>query len=136
MFEPFCRLNVTIRDYIKLNLIRTMGKFEITKRRDGEFQFNLKARNGEVILTSEGYVAKAGCINGAESVIANSVNEQRFQKKVAANGKFYFNLKAVNGQVIGTSQMYETESGRDKGIASVMTNAPVAEIVDLAVGKD
>lgn len=110
-----------------------MEKFEITKRKNGEFQFNLKARNGEIILTSEGYVTKAGCINGIESVISNSINEQRFEKKVATNDKFYFNLKAVNGQVVGTSQMYATEAGRDKGIASVMTNAPIAKIVDLTV---
>ena len=51
--------------------------------------------------------------------------------KEAANGKFHFNLKASNGQIIGTSQMYASESGCKNGIASVMKNAPEAEIKDL-----
>ena len=38
-----------------------MGKFVITKRKNGEFQFNLKAGNGQVILASEGYTTMAAC---------------------------------------------------------------------------
>ncbi len=105
-----------------------MGKFEITKRKNGEFQFNLKAANGQVILTSEGYVQLSGCENGIESVKKNAQVDSRFEKKTAVNGKFFFNLKASNGQVIGSSQMYESEASRDKGIASVMKNAPDAAI--------
>ena len=108
-----------------------MAKFEITTRKNGEFQFNLKASNGEIILTSEGYTTKAACINGAESVKKNAVEEKRFEKMVAKNGKPYFTLKATNGQVIGQSQMYASERNRDNGIASVMKNAPIAEIVEL-----
>ena len=108
-----------------------MAKFEISVRKNGEFQFNLKASNGEVILTSEGYTTKAACLNGAESVKKNAVEEKRFEKMVAKNGKPYFTLKATNGQVIGQSQMYASERNRDNGIASVMKNAPVAEIVEL-----
>ena len=108
-----------------------MAKFEITTRKNGEFQFNLKASNGEVILTSEGYTTKAACLNGAESIKKNAVEEKRFEKLVAKNGKPYFTLKATNGQVIGQSQMYASERNRDNGIASVMKNAPIAEIVEL-----
>nr|WP_276899570.1 YegP family protein [Pedobacter kyonggii] len=49
-----------------------MGKFVITKRSNGEFQFNLKASNGQTILTSEGYSAKSSCENGIESVKKNA----------------------------------------------------------------
>ena len=49
-----------------------MAKFEITVRKNGEFQFNLKASNGEVILTSEGYTTKSACLNGVESVKKNA----------------------------------------------------------------
>ncbi|WP_338872132.1 YegP family protein [Spirosoma sp. SC4-14] len=107
-----------------------MGKFVISTRTNGEFQFNLKADNGQVILTSEGYSAKAGCENGIESVRKNSADEGRFERKTASNGKFFFNLKAGNGQVIGSSQMYESEAGRDNGIDSVMRNAPDASVDD------
>ena len=108
-----------------------MGKFEITTRKNGEFQFNLKATNGQVILTSQGYASKATCLSGVESVKKNSTDEARFDKKVASDGSPYFNLVATNGQIIGSSQMYANEANRDNGIASVMTNAPDAEIVDL-----
>ena len=107
-----------------------MGKFEITVRKNGEFQFNLKATNGQVILTSEGYTTKAACLNGIESVKKNSQEEKRFETLVAKNGKPYFNLKATNGQVIGQSQMYASEKSCANGIASVMKNAPEAEVVE------
>ena len=108
-----------------------MAKFVITVRKNGEFQFNLKASNGEVILTSEGYTTKSACLNGVESVKKNAVEEKRFDKLVAKNGKPYFTLKATNGQIIGQSQMYASERNRNNGIASVMKNAPVAEVVEL-----
>ncbi|MEL1255034.1 YegP family protein [Flavobacterium sp. DGU38] len=109
-----------------------MGKFVITKRANGEFQFNLKAGNGQTILTSEGYSTKAACLNGIESVKTNSQDDSRFDKKESANGKPYFNLKASNGQIIGASEMYESTASRDNGIASVKTNAPDAETDDQA----
>ncbi|MDD2594191.1 MAG: YegP family protein [Bacteroidales bacterium] len=108
-----------------------MAKFEISTRKNGEFQFNLKASNGEIILSSEGYKTKDACIKGIESVKKNSAVEARFEKAVAKNGKPYFNLKATNGQVIGASQMYASETTRDNGIASVIKNAPGADVVEL-----
>ena len=108
-----------------------MGKFEVSTRTNGEFQFNLKAENGQVILTSQGYAGKDGCMNGIESVRKNGADESMFEKKEAANGKVYFNLKSSNGQIIGTSQMYADASGRDNGIASVGKNAPDAEVVEV-----
>ncbi|GAB4002669.1 YegP family protein [Spirosoma daeguense] len=107
-----------------------MGKFVVSTRTNGEFQFNLKADNGQVILTSEGYSARAGCDNGIESVRKNAEDDGKYDRKEAKNGKFYFNLKAGNGQIIGSSQMYESEAGRDNGIDSVKRNAPDASVVD------
>ena len=49
-------------------------KFEIYLDKKGEYRFRLKARNGEIILASEGYTAKAGCKNGIESVRKNVVD--------------------------------------------------------------
>lgn len=105
-----------------------MGTFLITKRKNDEFQFVLKAGNGEVILSSEGYSTKANCINGIESVRRNSQDDSKFEKKEAKDGRTYFNLKATNGQIIGSSQMYSSVSGRDNGIESVKKNAPDAEV--------
>ena len=99
-----------------------MAKFEITMRKNGEFQF---------ILTSEGYTTKSACLNGVESVKKNAVEEKRYEKLVAKNGKPYFTLKATNGQIIGQSQLYASERNRNNGINSVMKNAPVAVVVEL-----
>lgn len=110
-----------------------MGKFVISKRANEEYQFLLKAGNGEVILTSEGYSSKANCNNGIESVRKNAPDVDKYDRKTSTNNKYYFNLKATNGQVIGTSQMYESTSGRDNGIESVKKNAPDATIEDTTV---
>jgi uncharacterized protein len=107
------------------------GKFEIKKSSDNQFYFNLKAGNGEIILTSEMYKAKNSAENGIDSVKTNAPIDSRYDKKTATNGQFYFNLKAANGEVIGKSETYTTSSARDNGIASVKTNAPGATIEDL-----
>lgn len=107
-----------------------MGTFLISKRKNEEFQFVLKAGNGQVILASEGYTTKTACLNGVESVKRNSQVDTRFDKLEAKNGKPYFNLKATNGQIIGTSEMYESVASRENGIESVKKNAPEADTKD------
>jgi len=110
-----------------------MGKFEIVQRQNGEFQFNLKADNGKVILTSEGYTSKAACINGIESVRKHALLPTSFDRRVSANGKVYFNMVAANGKVIGTSEMYESVAGMDNGIESIMSNAPMARVYEIMI---
>ena len=108
--------------------------FEIQKAKDGQFYFRLKAGNGQVILASEMYQAKASAVNGIESVKKSAPLSERYEKLTSKSGKFYFTLKAGNNQVIGNSEMYESETSRDSGIDSVMKNAPSAEMADLATG--
>lgn len=107
-----------------------MGKFVISKRKNGEFQFNLLAGNGQVVLTSEGYASKPSCMNGVKSVMKNATELKRFEEKVAKNGKYHFNLKASNGQVIGSSEMYDSQESCKNGITSVKKNAPGAKVED------
>lgn len=104
--------------------------FELSKSSDGQFRFVLKGGNAETLLTSELYKEKASATNGIASVQANCGNDKRYEKKTAANGKFHFNLKAANGQVIGTSPLYASEADRDKGMASVMANGASTEVKD------
>lgn len=106
------------------------GKFEIYKDKRGEHRFRLKAGNGEIILASEGYKALSSCKNGISSVQKNAPDDKRYERKESKNGKFMFNLKAMNGQVIGTSEMYNTSAACENGIKSVMKNAPSADIVE------
>ena len=107
------------------------GKFECYKDKAGEFRFRLKAGNGNTILSSEGYKSKSSCTNGIESVRKNCLDANCFEKKVTDSGKFRFSLKAKNSQIIGVSQNYASESGRDNGMASVANNAPDAVVVEV-----
>ena len=106
------------------------GKFVVFKGKDGQDYFRLKAGNGEVILSSEGYKARKSCENGIESVRKNSQDESRFEIRTAKDGREYFILKAGNGQEIGRSQMYKSGSGCQNGMKSVAKNAADARVVE------
>lgn len=96
-----------------------MSNFIIKTRRNGEYQFNLKSANGEIILTSEGYTTKNNCRKGIASVRLNAGINSRFVRKISRYGKHYFNLKAGNGRIIGTSEMYNSRAGMEKGVRAV-----------------
>lgn len=98
------------------------GKYVISTAKNGEHYFNLKSINGQTILTSEMYSSKAACTNGIESVMNNCGDDNRYERKLSTNRKPYFNLKAANGEVIGTSEMYESSAGMENGISSVKKN--------------
>lgn len=106
------------------------GRFELYQDKAGEYRFRFKAGNGEIILVGEGYKQKASAENGIESVRKNAPDDARYERKDSASGKPMFNLKAANGQVIGTSETYSSASARDNGIESVKKNAPDAKVDD------
>lgn len=120
-----------------------MGKFVISKTKGGELTFNLKAGNGEVILTaSESYTSMSGCKGGIASVQKNAlahVEDQtvegyeklthpKFEVYKDKAGEFRFRLKAKNGENIGKSEGYKRKDSCLNGIASVGKNAPDAKI--------
>lgn len=104
------------------------GWFELTGNDSGKFRFVLKAGNGEVILRSEAYDSRAAAENGIASVQKNSPQAERYERLEASDGRHYFNLKAGNHQVIGSSQMYASAATRDAGIASVQANGASATV--------
>lgn len=104
------------------------GWYQISKGADGQFQFVLKAGNGQTILVSERYKSMDSVRTGIASVQKNSPDAARYEKKVAKNGKPYFVLKAANHQIIGNSEMYDSEAARDNGIASVQANGPTTTV--------
>ncbi|MDY0340484.1 MAG: YegP family protein [Coriobacteriia bacterium] len=106
------------------------GKFVLAPAKNGEFRFNLKAGNSQVILTSQTYTTKASALNGVESVRTNGVLDERFERRVAKDDRPYFVLKAGNGLEVGRSQMYASNTNMENGIASVKKNAPDAALVD------
>ncbi len=108
------------------------ASFELNKSSDGQYRFVLKGAAGENLLSSELYKEKASAKNGVASVQSNCGNDNRYEKKSAANGKQYFNLKAANGQVIGTSPMYATEADRDAAIQALKTAGATTALKDNA----
>ncbi|MFV0680428.1 YegP family protein [Ottowia sp.] len=106
------------------------GKFQLKKSKNDKFYFSLLASNGQAILSSEMYEAKASAVNGIDSVKKNGGDTSRYDKLTSKDGSPYFTLKASNGQVIGQSQMYSSESARDAGIQSCVNNAPDASVDD------
>ena len=95
--------------------------------------FNLKAANGEVILTSELYNEKPSAVHGIQSVKVNAVDNIRFERNRAKSGQPFFVLKAANGETIGKSEMYSSSWAMERGIRSVKRNAPSARVDDLSV---
>lgn len=109
------------------------GKFELKKSANGQFYFNLKSSNGQIVLSSEMYKAKASAMNGIDSIQRNCKDDKCFTRSKATNGKPFFTLKAKNHQVIGKSQMYNSPKAMENGIESVKKNAKKAKFVDLSV---
>lgn len=104
------------------------GWFELTRSTDGQHYFVLKASNGEVILRSERYRSLSSAKKGIASIQKNSGMANRFDRKESVDGRAYFNLRAGNNQVIGTSQMYSSPGARDAGIESVSNNGGTSEV--------
>ena len=118
------------------------GKFIITTAKNGEFTFNVKASNGEVILTaSETYTTLDACNSGISSVKKNALSQiedqtrgesathPKFELYQDKAGEFRFRLKAANGQIIGKSEGYKAKASAKKGIASIGRNAPDAAVI-------
>jgi uncharacterized protein YegP (UPF0339 family) len=108
-----------------------MGRYQLTQK-GSQWHFDLQAGNYEPILHSEMYETKSAALNGIESVRKNAIREDAFEVRTAKNGDCYFVLKATNGQVVGQSEMYKSESGCKNGMESVMKNAADAEVVEEA----
>ncbi len=121
-----------------------MSKFEISSS-DGNYRFNLYAKNNRVIArSSEGYNSRDGCIIGIRSVIENAdaaiVDLTREEEKSGAryevfysSDKYWFRLKAANGETIIASQGYTTKESCLNGIESVKQNAPIAIVEELII---
>jgi uncharacterized protein len=108
------------------------GKFELNTTSNGKFFFNLKASNGQIILSSQMYDTKSGAENGIASVQKNSGDDARYERLHATNGDPYFVLKAANGEVIGKSETYSSPAAMENGVESVKTNASDAKIAETA----
>ncbi|UOO81365.1 YegP family protein [Uruburuella testudinis] len=107
-----------------------MATFELTRSDNGEFHFNFLDNNEKTILRSEQYGSKAAAQNGIESVRSNAGNDERYEYRESSAGKFYFNLKAANGQIVGTSMMYDDDAARRTAAATVKSSAAQAGVIE------
>lgn len=105
-------------------------KYTIFRGKNEQFYFNLRAENGEIVLQSEAYTTKANCQNGIDSVRRNAPIDGNYERKMSSDGKYYFVLKAANNEPIGSSETYESEQGREIGIAAVKDDGPTAPVED------
>ena len=94
------------------------------------YHWVLKAPNHEVILKSENYASKHGALNGIESTQKNCLLDENYDRLEAVDGSHYFNLRAKNHEIIGTSETYTTKAMRDHGIEAVKKYGVTSYIKD------
>src|SRR5581483_8789964 len=94
------------------------ARFDVFKGLDGKYYFHLRAANGEIVLQSQGYTTKTSALTGVNSVNLNGGDAANYTVLPAADGEFYFVLKAGNGQIIGRSETYVTQDGAQRGVAT------------------
>jgi uncharacterized protein YegP (UPF0339 family)/cell division protein FtsB len=130
--EKVGMLNEKIAKQKEVNPEINIGSFVVSKAKNGEDFFTLKSVDGQTLLRSEMYTTRAACNNGIESVRKNCQVDKRYERKVSSNNKHFFNLKATNGQVIGTSDMFESAEEMEEIISSAKMNGISTKLEDLA----
>lgn len=98
----------------------TGAKFEVFKGIDGKHYFHLRAGNGEIVLQSQAYAAKASATNGIASVQTNGKTKGQYQLREAADGQWYFVLVAANGAVIGRGETYVSKANAQRGVDTLV----------------
>lgn len=106
-------------------------KFEVFTGKNGEHYFRLADDSGKIILTSEGYKQKESALNGIESVKKNLPLPTGIEMKDSEKGKHYFNIKSTNGQVVGTSNMFDTVELRDQWLKNLKAEISTTKVVEI-----
>ncbi|MDH4048233.1 MAG: YegP family protein [Gammaproteobacteria bacterium] len=106
------------------------GRFEFYKDKSGEYRFRLMAGNGDVVLSSDGYKSKLGCMKGIDSVRVNSSNPDNYVREPGKSGGHRFKLLSLNGRVLCVSRVFETAAAYNSSINSVAKLARGAVIDD------
>ena len=109
-----------------------MGIFIVKKEEDGHYYVSLKVKRGHILLNSIKHRSKSSCKDGIEIIRANATDNLKYEYKKTFDGKFYFRLKSVHGEILGNSKFYETAEHRNFGIETMRRIAPLASVVDLA----
>ncbi len=115
--------------------------FDVLEASNGEYYFNLVAQNGEIIGTSELYSSKSSANRAVKTVraVVAKVNRQeaaatggaKFEVFKGLDNKYYFHLKAGNGEIVLGSEAYSSKANAKKGVASIRTNGADPENFEL-----
>ena len=108
------------------------GAFVLKKNTEVKqpYHFVLIGPNKKTLLLSENYVNSYGARNGIDSVRVNGTEEKNYVSKTATDGRFYFDLKAKNHEIIGRGMFHDTEEQRDKDIKDIMKYCEDAPLID------
>ncbi len=115
--------------YLDWQAARTGARFEVFAGADGRYYFDLFAKNGEIVLTSQGYGDEAAAWNATFSAAENGIDAARYDIRPSNNGGYYFNVLAPNGQVIGTSEVYVSRSNAEQARDSIIALLPEVELL-------
>jgi len=105
------------------------SRFEVFTGEDKKFYFHLRAGNGEIILVSQAYTAKASAMTGIKSVQTNGANASQWHVSTAINGDYAIRLVAGNGATIGSGELYSSQSNANRAVSTIegllASNVPV-----------
>jgi hypothetical protein len=107
----------------------TGKRFDVFEGANGKWYFNLHAGNGEIVLSSQGYSTEAAALNGCFSVADYGVTAARYQVLKASNGGYYLNLTSANGQIIATSEVYNSKYNAERARDSIIALLPTVELL-------
>lgn len=102
------------------DLVSASAHFETFEGIDGDHYFRLVAANGATVLRSEGYTTLSDAKSGIAAVLEHGTDARNYAVLEAVDTSgWYFNLRAPNAEIIGTSQLYATKSNADRGLRTV-----------------
>ena len=118
-----------VGDYLALNAARRGGRFVVFEATDGRYFFQLRATNGAIVLTSQGYSSEAAALNGTFSVAENGTSAEAYDIKPSGQSGYYFNVVAANGQVIGTGEVYDNKANAERARDAIIELLPQIELL-------
>jgi len=119
-----------VTSYLDKREANTTGaRVEVLVGETGKFRFNVHAKNGAIVLSSEQYTTEAAAFNGAFAVQAEGQDAANYAIKENTSGGYYFTLTAQNGQIIGMSQQYTTRAAATSAITSLKSFLPTVSVL-------
>jgi uncharacterized protein YegP (UPF0339 family) len=103
-------------------------KFLVTCDQTHQLSFVLTARNGQVLLQSPVYPSLDQCRKGIQAIRDHAAHDERYQRQVTAEKKWYFDLSTSEGRLLGTGRPYTQRHGCERGIRAAKRVAPAAPV--------